>query len=241
MLALREAWYRRIRAPLGRLAWWLWSVFPWVPDAILSRRNLVIQLPELTQLSVDPRCVHYYVLDADVRRQLCIWPGDWDRRALPLEGHYRYQLITDVWQHRAHLEDSESFAHYQSALEQARPAEMVGKGLRLDTRERILDYLGRQLDLLDSLRRDGFLTGLAPDELNVAVGRDGTLYKANAGRKRFMASRILVLPAVPVRIAYLHPLWLRRHRAAGMDRPAVLRAALETIHERHGVTPPAGG
>lgn len=235
--AIREFWYRSVRVPLGYCAWWMWGRWLAVPDGILSRRNVVARLPRETCLHLDPRRIDHYVADDDVRRQFFLWSGAWEERVRPLDEHPRHRLMADVWAHREALEGSRTFAEYRAMLAQGRPAEVLNKGLRLDSETRILDFLRTQLALLVSLHRDGFIVGLAPDELYVAVGREGQLYKANAGRKRFTAARILGMPALPVRVAYVHPDWLRRYWRPGLNRNQALRAALRALQVRYSSEP----
>jgi hypothetical protein len=226
---VRGGWYRLVRRPLGYLAWTLWCRLDWVPDSILSRRNALARLDNLTLLEVSPALISNFVQDEDVMRKWFVWPGDWDRRVEPIECHSRYRLMADVWAHRDHLQDSATLGAFNSRLQEGRPVELVNASLRLDSPERVLGFLQQQLDLFNSLAREGFRPERAPDELKVAIGRNGEIIKANGGRKRLMASRILGLERIPLRIAYMHSDWLQRHRAPGEHRGDAARAALRAV------------
>lgn len=226
---LRGGWYRLVRRPLGYLSWTLWCRYDWVPDSILSRRNALARLGDLTLIQAPPALVGKFVRDEDVMRKWFVWRGDWDLRAEPIEKHVRHQLMADVWTHRDRLQDSVTLQDYSSRLQLGRPVELLKDNKRLDTRERVLAFLQQQLELFHSLAREGFRPERAADELKVAIGRNGEIYKANGGRKRLMASRILGLETVPLRIAYIHCDWLQRHRSPGSHRGDAARAALRTV------------
>jgi hypothetical protein len=226
---VRGGWYRLVRRPLGFLSWTCWCQLDWVPDSILSRRNAMVRLGDLTLLEAPPGLIANCVLDEDVKRKWFLWPGDWDLRAEPVEQHSRYQLMADIWAHRERLEESATLRTFNTLLEAGRPVELLNLGLRLDSSERVLAYLQQQLALFDSLAREGFIPERAPDELKVAIGRNGEIIKANGGRKRLMASRILGLERIPLRIAYMHRDWLQRHRAPGAHRGDAARAALRAV------------
>lgn len=226
---VRGGWYRLVRRPLGYLSWTLWCRLHWVPDRILSRRNALARLGDLTLLEASPRLINNFVPDEAVQRKWFVWPGDWDFRVEPIERHFRYQLMADVWANRDDLQSSATLRNYISRLQEGRPVEVVKTGQRLDSPELVFEYLLQQLELFHSLARDGFRPELAPDELKVAIGRNGEIIKANGGRKRLMAARILGLESIPLRIAYVHSDWLQRHRAPGQHRGDAARAALRAV------------
>lgn len=241
---VRGGWYRLVRRPLGYLAWTLWCRLDWVPDSILSRRNALARLGDLTLIQASPTLINEFVRDADVRRKRFVWPGDWDQRVEPIECHSRYKLMADVWAHRDHLEESATLRAFNGRIQEGHPVELSNASLRLDSRERVLAFLQQQLDLFRSLARDGFRPVRAPDELKVAIGRSGEFLKANGGRKRLMASRILGLETIPLRIAYVHRDWLQRHRAPGEHRGDAARAALRAVRAAivdAAATPYTGG
>lgn len=229
---IRGGWYRAVRLPLGYLAWTLWTRCDWIPDWILSRRNALARLGDLTLLRAPPALAEHYVADADVRRKFFIWSGDWDQRTVPLEQNPRHRLMHDIWNHRDRIEGSASYRDLLRRIETGRPWEIANKGQRLATPASALAFCHSQLALLQSLQRDGFQPGLAPDELKVAIGRGGEIIKANSGRKRFTAARILGMKQIPLRIAYIHRDWLQLHRRQAGDRAGAVRAALQAVQDR---------
>lgn len=223
--ALRQGWYRAVRIPAGHLAWFLWSHTN-VDDRILSRKNGARALQSFSLVDVPPSSVKRFVQDRDVQRKFMIWRGDWDLRAAPIEEHYRYKMMSDLWRHRNQLESSDTYREMVWKIEQNQPIARLNKGLLMDTPGRVHAYLEDQVRIFHSLATEGFRPELAVDELNVAIARDGQLVKANAGRKRLISAQILGMDSIPVRIAYVHSHWLYQHRQPGESRETALRRAI---------------
>lgn len=225
---IRHAWYRAIRIPAGQLAWALWQSSRLVSDRTLSRRNGIRILGDLTLADVPPDCIERFVRDDDVKRKFLIWPGDWDQRTRPMTEHYRYGPMQDLWQHRDHIEYSESYHDLIRRIENNSPLARVNKNILVDTPEKAEKHLLNQLEIFYSLAAEGYNPELADDELNVAIDRNGSLIKANGGRKRLIAAQILSLPTIPVRIAYVHKDWLTKHQTTGLNRSQALRRAISS-------------
>ena len=110
----------------------------------------------------------------------------------------------------------------------------------LQSSEQIEAFLRQQVALLDSVAKQGIRLDLAVDEINVAVGRDGTLYKVNAGRKRTMAAKLLGVGVIPVRVTQVHPIWIASHSAPEtLPKSQALIRALDALRDIHG-QPPVG-
>lgn len=230
----RNLWYRIVRAPLGHLAWWAWKRFPTVDDRVLSRRNMIAQLPELTALTVSPHAVQRYVKDSDVQRKFFIWQGNWDLRSPSLNKHYRYRLMADIWHHRNNLRQSQTYQDLLSRIRKGEPVQRLNKGLHINTPQKALAFVEQQLELFDSLASQGVRPELAKDEINVAIGRNGEIIKANSGRKRLIAAQLLELDRVPVRIAYIHRDFIDRHLASSASQDQALMSALRNIRKCYG-------
>ena len=204
-IGIRHLWWRRVRAPIDGAYWRLWGEGSWVGDRWLTRRSVVAAMPAETRLYVPPRELQKVVrVPKGGRRRRYFLPGDWDLHATPLEDHQRYLFMKDIWQHRDDLTRSKTYEGWFAQAVAGRPKTVKSKGLSLENEELIVSYLNSQLDLFLSIKKEGVRTDLAPDEINVAIGRNGELLKANGGRKRTMAAYILGLDSMPVRIAYIH-------------------------------------
>jgi|GEM_PF-6483653 len=227
--SFRNGWFRLVRAPIGRVVWWLWA-HRWVrSDRVISRRNAINNLPGLTWVQVSPASIRRCVRKGDVKRKYFFWGGDWDRNAFPITEHSRYRLMADVWRHREAPDQGEMFTELLSLMEQGKPLKMANKGYYLDTPEQIMDFLEAQLNLFASLEAHGICPELAPDEINVAIGRDGEIIKANGGRKRTIAAQLLGMEQIPVRVAYVHRDWVRQFLKPGDTTAQALKAALKSL------------
>ena len=229
--AIRNWWYAIIRIPAGQLAWVLWRSSPLISDRILSRRNGIRVFGHLTFVEIPPNSIKRFVLDEDVKRKFMIWPGGWDERARLLKEHYRHTLMQDLWQNRNKIEKSENYRYLIEKIEAGEPLTRVNKSTLVDTPQKARKYLLNQLGIFYSLESKGYKPDLADDELNVAIARDGSLIKANGGRKRLIAAQILGLPTIPVRVAYVHKSWLAQHTKQGVSRSQALAFAISNAKQ----------
>lgn len=227
--SIRQGWYRGVREPAGRLVWVLWERELLKDNRIVGRRMGIANLSEETWIWICPQRISRYIASGDLNRKYFLRGGDWDRRAPSIDEHERYQLMQDVWKHRDDLKASESYGKFIALIEAGQPKQIPNKNYFLSSEERILEFLEAQLVLFDSLAKHGIRPELAPDEMNVAIGRDGEILKANAGRKRVFGAQIIGLPSIPVRVAYVHEDWFNRFREPGVGRGEALSKAILSV------------
>ena len=234
---IRETWYRAVRSPADEILWTFWDYGYLRTDHLLSRRNVVAHLPAETLLNVSPEHLECFAqFDSSRSRRRFVWPGDWEERAKPIREHHRYRLMEDALHYRNDLRRSPSFQQLLRRSQSGNPRAIANKGLLLVSAEQIEAFLGEQVALLDSIAERGIRPELAVDEMNVAVGRNGTLYKVNAGRKRTMAAKLLGLRAIPVRITQVHPDWLARFPSSPrLPRSHAIVKALDAVKNLHEV------
>lgn len=232
---LREYWYRLVRSPADEVLWTLWNRGYLKSDRLLSRRNVLSHLSGAALLHVPPDHLEYFVdFDCNRSKRRFVWEGEWEARAVPIRSHHRYRLMQDALHYREDLRQSPSFQELLRRSHTGKPRAIVNKGLLLESSDQIEAFLKQQIALLDSIAKQGIRSELAVDEINVAVGRDGTLYKVNAGRKRTMAAKLLGLNVIPVRVTHVHPLWLARHTTEGQPlKSHMFVRALDAARELH--------
>lgn len=229
--AVRHSWYRSIRAPAGRAVWTLWDRELISDHRVIGRRMGIDNLGDGTLVWLPPERIRRYLAKDDVNRKRFLLAGDWDLRAPDIASHERYQLLNDVWLHRSALGESESYRMFLRMAEEGRAKRIPNKNYFLNSPERILRFLEDQLVLLDSLKEHGIRPEWAPDEMNVAIGRDGEIIKANSGRKRTFGARIAGLPSIPVRVACVHEAWFNRFLKPGTRRSQALAEAVKAAVE----------
>lgn len=226
-------WYAHVRGPLDRVAWIAWAHTGILPDGIVSRRAAIRHLPDETRIHVPPAMIERIARSSGGKgtpgKGRFFWPGDWDRHARPLEEHSRYQLMQNVWQHRDDLHASETWHRLVERMNSGRAYARIPQGVSLDSHENIEMYLRGCVELVESMRRDGFREDLETDddEINVALDRNGRLVKTNSGRKRLAAARLAGIPTIPVRIAHVHADWWQQQESRqGESADKRLRRAL---------------
>ena len=236
---VREAWYRAVRSPVDEVLWTLWDKGYLGGDRVLTRRNVISHLPEETLLDVSPAHVEHFVpFESSKSRRRFVWPGNWEERATPIREHHRYKLMEDALHYRNDLRQSPSFRQFLHRSHGGKPRAIANKGLLLVSEEQIEAFLRDQVNLLDSIAEQGVRSDLAVDEINVAVGRNGNIYKVNAGRKRTMAAKLLGLESIPVRVTQVHPEWIIQLSAPG-KRPRLreIIESLEAVRDLYRASP----
>jgi hypothetical protein len=94
------------------------------------------------------------------------------------------------------------------------------------------DYV---LDLVASMRRDGYLVTRTAQHGRVLVGADGDLHKSLQGRHRFFVARHLGVPTMPLRVTGIHRSWAEQQGLTrGVGAIPRLRHALRELARRHG-------
>ena len=201
-----------------------------------------------TLVRVDPTEINRSVLEWTPR--LPQWGrvvgGDWDRRWEPFEERAVYRGLCQRYREGMAWEETALYEAFLDQLERFGNAWEHGSVTAFETRCREIDRL------YESIRDQGYRTqaDLADvseprlahlrDEINVDVGRDGTLYWRTYGQHRLAIAKLLDLETVPVMIHRRHQRWqaLRERcregegapRAAGGDLHPDLRDVLAGDH-----------
>ena len=157
-----------------------------------------------------------------------IWDGNWDLKREDLRIGDRYRFISDIDEHRQHLEKTERYQRFLDDLRRGNPARFRQLGIRLNSPELIKQYLQVYLRFLDSMATNGFDVGKGKDELGVAVSREGRLIKINKGLHRLAMAQRIGLPTVPVRVQWVHRQWWNNvtEGTHGKEALARVKAAL---------------
>lgn len=229
--AVRESWYRTVRSRTDHLTWFLWERRWALDNSFLSTRNAWAHMSEECRIDVPLSRISYHIdFGPETPKRQFIWKGEWERIAVPLSEHHRYQMMEDIWQHRGRLETSATYNQLLSRIHAGKPRRIPNKGLYLDSPEAIIKFLQMQLILFESLERYGIRPEMAPDDPTVAVGRSGSLYKTNKGRKRTAAAKILGLGKMSMRISHIHEEWIEKHWLPNHRfRSDTVRAALKAL------------
>ncbi|WP_414500402.1 hypothetical protein [Zymobacter sp. IVIA_12111.31 C1] len=197
----------------------------------LPRKAMIETLGDALILHVDPRQL-IRIIGWPPRSECAfnsfIWDGDWDLKREDLRIGDRYRFISDIDEHRQHLEKTERYQRYLDDLRRGKPARFRQLGIRLDSPELIKRYLQVYLRFLDNMATHGFDADKGKDELGVAVSREGRLIKINKGLHRLAMAQRIGLPTVPVRVQWVHRDWWANvtDGARGAEALARVKAAL---------------
>lgn len=165
--------------------------------------------------------------------------GDWDLNAvqtrLPIfetapagtariEAHETIRALTfEGLRYR----ETKKYADMIAEIRQGRVVRMMS------TESEVHGYLAAQARMIESMRTDGYLTqqqlgGIALQEAQLYVTRDGTLCHVAAAHHRMMAAEAIGIDVTPAVIRGAHPLWIRdcveRYRS---DPLRSVRAAID--------------
>jgi hypothetical protein len=182
----------------------------------LPRRSIEATLGDRLDITLPPRQLVRYLSYPDAfpdrvaRRKVSnqfLWAGDWDLPCHYLADSSRTRFIQDLWSHRLAPDHSETFQQLAQALEQGQPLRSHHKGILLDSRARILEYLRLYLLYMENMACFGFDKHEGKDRLGVAIDRHGKLIKINKGLHRLAMAQVLGLPEVTVRVRCVHRQW----------------------------------
>ncbi|WP_416139005.1 RNA polymerase sigma factor [Halomonas sp. HK25] len=200
----------------------------------LPRRSLETTLGERLDLGVDPRrLVRGFSYPAGFpdrlqRRKasnLFLWDGDWDLPRHYLIDSSQTRFMQDLWHYRLAPEQSATFQTLEARSDQGNPLRSHHRGLLLDGRERILEYLRLYLLYMEGMACFGFDAEAGKDRLGVAVDRHGRLIKINKGLHRLAMAQVLGLPRVTVRVRSVHRRWWNDQTEGASGHEALERLA----------------
>ncbi|MCH4564316.1 hypothetical protein MKP05_14480 [Halomonas sp. EGI 63088] len=234
----KEGFKRRLGRPLEDWLFRRWlaqrSGCHWLEAQGLPRRSIEHALGDRLDLEVNPgrlvRSLSYpdaFPNRAERRKasNLFLWSGDWDLPRHDLVDSSRTRFIRDLWTHRLDPSRSETCRQLERQLEQGRPLRSHHKGMLLDSRERILEYLRLYLLYMENMACFGFDMHEGKDRLGVTIDRHGRLIKTNKGLHRLAMAQVLGLAVVTVRVRSVHRQWWERHAGDAKGRDALERVA----------------
>ncbi|MBE0497366.1 MAG: hypothetical protein IBX45_13180 [Campylobacterales bacterium] len=159
-------------------------------------------------------------------------PGDWDVNAIPLEKIARYKKMENLWRHRDNFRQSLS---YKIAVAKMFVGRFFGKGMvykktPIKTFAELEDLLKHHLlNILYSLKNEGYRMDIEQDMPEVSIGREGQIIKSKRGRHRFIAAKIVGLEKMPVVVSHIHPLWFEKVVNESGSETRELGAALRKL------------
>lgn len=143
--------------------------------------------------------------------------GRWDLRVDHVEEHPTYRLIAGL---KDAGFDPERWRPVVIAYYQERGHSLISA--RAKTDQKLPELLTRYTHLFHNMDEHGYQAGLAPDEIGIAIARDGSFLKASGGHHRFAVARILGLQMATAEVRCVHVDWFRAaQRRSGISRPSL--------------------
>lgn len=136
-------------------------------------------------------------------------PGNWDLATSHFSDHLTYRRMRDLKENMADFRSSDWYKLAAQELQRTGAFRYKQRFMRsvAELDAFFADYL---VGMLTSMQRSGYVHTTGGDCPGVMIGRHGELIKSPGGRHRWAAATLLELPAVPVEIEHIHPLWLKR-------------------------------
>ncbi len=205
-------------------------------------------------LRIDPKKITSVALQrntapsqAGLGPRYLISAGDWDLTCRPLRKSAHIDEILDLFENDLDYERTASFHYRMTRCSSDDPTRH--RTQPIDTEEKVHDYFKRQLALISSIQRNGYLSrrsvfdrGLydqtrvrrekRENEIGCAVGRKGDLFMYRTGHHRLAIAVGLGLDEILVDIHHIHKNWLTNMMTQYETGPAeAIIAGLEKINQ----------
>lgn len=155
-------------------------------------------------------------------------PGDWSEVIRPVHQLAEHRDMIELVSYGARYPDMPVFRELSDRIGTGRPARRYGQ--LLNTEEKLHRYFRYFLQLVESIRENGFqeqgrLSAAGPAKgtdargkkfagrqrnIGVAIAADGEVLRFLGGRHRTAIAQALLLPAVPVEIRLVQDDWLAK-------------------------------
>ncbi|MDG5759864.1 hypothetical protein QA600_10980 [Natronococcus sp. A-GB1] len=173
-------------------------------------------VPPFVICRVDPREIRTYLEYTVLRKYRSagrIEPGEWDLQAKPLSESPKYRLLRGYYGGSVSEGNltPERLREAGYPEREARSYAATGYGAYLDELFASIRERGIELEY-DTAQAER--TADRYDQVAVNVGRDGALIFNSCGFHRLVASQLVGLEEIPVRINAIHSRWWRTHRDA---------------------------
>jgi len=143
--------------------------------------------------------------------------GGWDRRAIPIQTHPTYRLMHELVER-----DFDPSRCFEALFVYFRDKGRTQEKALAKTKAQLHDYVLEYRRLYESMREKGYVSGLAADEIGVAIDREGAIIKVPNGNHRFYTAVALGMSLLPAEVRFVHAAWYRRHteglQGSVMDR-----------------------
>lgn len=192
----------------------------------LPRRLFQQRYGEQLRISIDPKSIRKMgTFKRQLRKKMnhrLIWDGDWDTQVKSFTHTSRHIFISDIWQHRDHIERSDFYRKYMGMVDQGKPFVDHYSGVALTSHERIIGYVQLYLFYMYNMACFGFTTGQSKDDVWVALDRNAEIVKVKHGLHRTAMAQVIGLRQIDVSVRAVHRLWWQQAVTERYDRQRLL-------------------
>ena len=203
---------------------------------------------------VSPTALRRELVGHGTRGRPFIDARDWDKIRPPYMGKV-HRFVRQLAQHGRAYREMPVYATLQKRASLGKP--VVINSVVLDSEAVIDAYCERYLQLIESIRRSGFLTRdevarstidplirrakteESERDVQIAIGPNGELFRLGTGRHRTAIAKVLGLERMPVEIRVMHAEWLSKLVERSGKSP--LDTLLDWLNaaKQHGLEPHA--
>ena len=155
----------------------------------------------------------------------------------PFSEHEKYIFIKELWDNDFDYTRTVRYKRFNEMLERGKTISMPVKGYVIADARKLTAYFQDYVDLLKSMRTNGYLSDKSQEELQVIIGAKGELIKASKGRHRLAAAQITQIAVIPVRVRHIHADWINKNaqkadRALSFEDKIII--ALDKTRQMYG-------
>jgi hypothetical protein len=155
-----------------------------------------------------------------LRRPLLL-PGNWDLNVSLFKNHRTCIFIQELVEYNLDYTKCRRYKEMIESINRGEVNELKGKEVVLDSVETINSHMQYYVKIIESMRKEGFIDGLAKDSVKVMIGRDGKLIKEEHGRHRLAIAQALELDEITVKVTHIHPDWVQKNQEDGIPESDV--------------------
>lgn len=157
-------------------------------------------------------------------------------KTVPFNEYRKYTFMKQLWDYEFDYTRTDWYRLLKQKIDNGQTVTMPVKGYQISNIQHLKDYCLDYVNLLKSMRQDGYLPEKGKDELGVIIGPDGSLIKSSKGRHRLAAAQITGIEKIPVRVKHIHRQWVDSHKIGekkGTDIRKLVKLALGKASEMH--------
>jgi hypothetical protein len=120
----------------------------------------------------------------------------------------KYIFMKELWDFDLDYRKTGWYSSLKQKIDKGKVIAMPVKGYHISNHQQLKDYCLDYVNLLQSMKNDGFIPDKGKDAIGVNIGPEGRLLKSSKGRHRLAAAQLVGVERVPVRVKCIHKKWV---------------------------------